>query len=69
MEKSALPPMGVYVPAVVWFNENDKFDEPAIKAHVLRLAQVCRLARVKGCSCTDRDVGWRDRYTRPGQQR
>ena len=40
MSKSSLPPMGVYVPAVVWFDANDELDETAIKAHVLRLAQV-----------------------------
>ncbi|KAF7794514.1 hypothetical protein EIP86_005648 [Pleurotus ostreatoroseus] len=39
MSKSNLPPMGVYVPAVVWFDANDELDDTAIKAHVLRLAQ------------------------------
>lgn len=34
------PPPGVYVPAVCFFNENDDLDIPAIKAHVLRLAEV-----------------------------
>ncbi|KAF9234129.1 hypothetical protein BU15DRAFT_79381 [Melanogaster broomeanus] len=33
------PPPGIYVPAVLFFNENEDFDVPAIKAHVLRLAK------------------------------
>ncbi|KAG9315064.1 hypothetical protein JVU11DRAFT_4176 [Chiua virens] len=33
------PPTGIYVPAVLFFNENEEFDIPAIKAHVLRLAK------------------------------
>ncbi|OJA11152.1 hypothetical protein AZE42_02362 [Rhizopogon vesiculosus] len=37
--KAAVPPPGVYVPAVLFFNENEDFDVPAIKSHVLRLAQ------------------------------
>ncbi|KIJ14241.1 hypothetical protein PAXINDRAFT_163429 [Paxillus involutus ATCC 200175] len=32
------PPPGIYVPAVLFFKENEDFDVPAIKAHVLRLA-------------------------------
>ncbi len=34
------PPPGIYVPAVLFFKEDDELDEEAIKAHVLRLAQV-----------------------------
>ena len=37
---STPPPAGIYVPAVVFFNENDELDTSSIKAHVLRLAQV-----------------------------
>ncbi|KZT19135.1 aldolase [Neolentinus lepideus HHB14362 ss-1] len=33
------PPSGIYVPAVLFFDENEEFDVPAIKAHVLRLAK------------------------------
>ncbi|RXW22834.1 hypothetical protein EST38_g3002 [Candolleomyces aberdarensis] len=33
------PPRGVYVPAVLFFDENEDFDVPAIKAHVLHLAK------------------------------
>lgn len=39
MSKSAPPPPGIYVPAVLFFDEHEEFDVPAIKAHVLRLAQ------------------------------
>ncbi|CAL1716581.1 unnamed protein product [Somion occarium] len=40
MTQSALPPpQGVYVPAVLFFDQNEEFDIEAIKAHVLRLAQ------------------------------
>ncbi|KAH8118164.1 dihydrodipicolinate synthetase [Phellopilus nigrolimitatus] len=39
MTRSAPPPPGVYVPAVVFFDENDELDIPAIKTHVLRLAK------------------------------
>ncbi|PPQ71450.1 hypothetical protein CVT24_011962 [Panaeolus cyanescens] len=38
MAKSA-PPPGIYVPAVLFFDEHEELDEPSIKAHVLRLAQ------------------------------
>jgi dihydrodipicolinate synthase/N-acetylneuraminate lyase len=34
------PPQGIYVPAVLFFKENEELDEEAIKSHVLRLAQV-----------------------------
>lgn len=34
------PPPGVYVPAVLFFQENEDLDIPAIQAHVLRLAKV-----------------------------
>jgi 4-hydroxy-2-oxoglutarate aldolase len=34
------PPPGIYVPAVLFFNENEDLDFPSIKSHVLRLAQV-----------------------------
>jgi len=36
---AAVPPSGIYVPAVLFFKENEDFDVPAIKSHVLRLAQ------------------------------
>ncbi|OBZ72265.1 putative 4-hydroxy-2-oxoglutarate aldolase, mitochondrial [Grifola frondosa] len=36
---STPPPPGVYVPAVLFFDEHEELDIPAIKAHVLRLAQ------------------------------
>ena len=34
------PPKGYYVPAVLFYDEKEEFDVPAIQAHVLRLAQV-----------------------------
>lgn len=37
------PPPGLYVPIVLFFDENEDLDVPAIKAHVLRLAEVCLL--------------------------
>ncbi|KDQ57035.1 hypothetical protein JAAARDRAFT_70002 [Jaapia argillacea MUCL 33604] len=33
------PPPGVYVPAVLFFKENEDLDIPSIKSHVLRLAK------------------------------
>ncbi|KIM84377.1 hypothetical protein PILCRDRAFT_6616 [Piloderma croceum F 1598] len=33
------PPPGIYVPAVLFFSENEDLDFPSIKSHVLRLAQ------------------------------
>lgn len=36
---SAPPSPGVYVPAVLFFDENEELDIPSIKSHVLRLAQ------------------------------
>ncbi|KAL1949660.1 hypothetical protein VTO73DRAFT_8541 [Trametes versicolor] len=36
---STPPPPGVYVPAVIFFDEDEELDLPAIKAHVLRLAK------------------------------
>lgn len=36
---AAVPPSGIYVPAVLFFKENEDFDVPAIKSHVLRLVQ------------------------------
>ncbi|KAH7912347.1 hypothetical protein BJ138DRAFT_1004643 [Hygrophoropsis aurantiaca] len=33
------PPQGIYVPAVLFFDSNEDFDVPAIKSHILRLAQ------------------------------
>ncbi|KAI0325444.1 dihydrodipicolinate synthetase [Cubamyces sp. BRFM 1775] len=36
---NSAPPPGVYVPAVVFFDENEELDLEAIKAHVLRLAR------------------------------
>lgn len=38
---SIAPPSGVYVPAVVFFDENEELDVPSIQNHVLRLARVC----------------------------
>lgn len=40
MIRSAAPPQGIYVPAVLFFDENEELDEPSIRAHVLRLAKV-----------------------------
>lgn len=37
---SSPPPPGYYVPAVLFFDEHEEFDIPAIQAHVLRLARV-----------------------------
>ena len=37
---STPPPPGVYVPAVLFLDENEDFDVPAINAHILRLAKV-----------------------------
>ncbi|KAG2147687.1 hypothetical protein DEU56DRAFT_134049 [Suillus clintonianus] len=37
--QAAVPPSGIYVPAVLFFKENEDFDVPAIQSHVLRLAQ------------------------------
>lgn len=34
------PPPGYYVPAVLFFDETEELDEPAIQAHILRLAEV-----------------------------
>ncbi|KAF8659058.1 hypothetical protein AX16_001930 [Volvariella volvacea WC 439] len=36
---SVAPPPGIYVPAVLFFDEQEELDESSIKAHVLRLAQ------------------------------
>ncbi|GLB40564.1 putative DapA family protein [Lyophyllum shimeji] len=36
---ASAPPPGIYVPAVLFFKENEDFDIPAIQAHILRLAQ------------------------------
>ncbi|KAG6374325.1 hypothetical protein JVT61DRAFT_4352 [Boletus reticuloceps] len=33
------PPKGIYVPAVLFFDQNEDLDVPAVKAHVLRLAK------------------------------
>ncbi|KAH7920407.1 aldolase [Leucogyrophana mollusca] len=33
------PPPGIYVPAVLFFDSKEEFDVPAIKSHILRLAQ------------------------------
>ncbi|EGN98956.1 hypothetical protein SERLA73DRAFT_108180 [Serpula lacrymans var. lacrymans S7.3] len=33
------PPSGIYVPAVLFFKDNEEFDVPAIKSHILRLAK------------------------------
>ncbi|TFL03992.1 hypothetical protein BDV98DRAFT_544550 [Pterulicium gracile] len=37
--RSVPPPPGVYVPAVLFYNDNDDLDLPAIKQHILRLAE------------------------------
>lgn len=37
---SIAPPPGFYVPAVLFFDENEDLDIPSIQSHVLRLAQV-----------------------------
>jgi hypothetical protein len=34
------PPPGIYVPAVLFFKEDEELDEEAIIKHVTRLAQV-----------------------------
>ena len=34
------PPPGIYVPAVLFFDDEEELDSVKIKAHVLRLAQV-----------------------------
>ncbi|KAI6013035.1 aldolase, partial [Pisolithus marmoratus] len=39
MSKSVPPPPGIYAPTVLFFDEDEDFDVPAIKAHILRLAQ------------------------------
>ncbi|PPQ65288.1 hypothetical protein CVT26_000248 [Gymnopilus dilepis] len=39
MAKSVPPPSGYYVPAVLFFDENEEFDVPSIQAHILRLAK------------------------------
>ncbi|EIW84094.1 aldolase [Coniophora puteana RWD-64-598 SS2] len=39
MSRSHPPPPGIYVPAVLFFDDNEEFDIPAIKAHILRLAK------------------------------
>ncbi|KAF5359239.1 hypothetical protein D9756_003155 [Leucocoprinus leucothites] len=36
---SAAPPPGIYVPAVIFFDENEDLHVPHIQAHVLRLAR------------------------------
>src|SRR6266404_1750655 len=36
------PPPGIYVPAVLFFKEDEEIDEDAIRTHVLRLAQVLK---------------------------
>jgi len=43
MSESKPPPPGIYVPAVLFFKEDEELDEEAIKSHVLRLAQVSML--------------------------
>jgi 4-hydroxy-2-oxoglutarate aldolase len=40
--ESKPPPPGIYVPAVLFFKEDEELDEEAIKMHVLRLAQVLK---------------------------
>ncbi len=40
MSESQPPPSGIYVPAVLFFKENEDIDEEALISHVLHLAQV-----------------------------
>lgn len=40
MAQPRAPPAGIYVPATLFFTENEDLDIPAIEAHVLRLAKV-----------------------------
>ena len=40
------PPEGIYVPAVVFYNEKDELDIPSIQAHVLRLANVSSMGLI-----------------------
>ena len=37
---SSPPPPGVYVPAVLFFTEDEEFDVASIKTHIIRLAKV-----------------------------
>ena len=37
---STPPPPGIYVPAVLFFDEEEELDVPSINAHVIRLAEV-----------------------------
>ncbi|THH14116.1 hypothetical protein EW146_g6181 [Bondarzewia mesenterica] len=39
MARSLPPPPGIYVPAVIFFTDDEELDTAAIKSHVLRLAQ------------------------------
>ena len=39
MSRSHPPPAGIYVPAILFFDEKEDFDVPATKAHILRLAK------------------------------
>jgi hypothetical protein len=41
--ESKPPPPGIYVPAVLFFKEDEELDEEAIKLHTLHLAQVPKL--------------------------
>lgn len=63
---SKAPPPGFYVPAVLFFDENENLDIPSIQAHVLRLAQVCVIYQSGGnqliSHCT---VGWSNRDFSP----
>jgi dihydrodipicolinate synthase/N-acetylneuraminate lyase len=43
------PPPGIYVPAVLFFKENEDIDEEATKSHVLHLAQVHTLDFLLHC--------------------
>lgn len=40
MSESKPPPPGIYVPAILFFKENEDIDEEAQKSHILHLAQV-----------------------------
>lgn len=43
---STAPPPGVYVPAVLFFDENEELDTQSIQAHILRLAKVRAISRL-----------------------
>ena len=48
------PPPGVYVPAVLFFDEKEELDIQSTKAHILRLAEVRAILFTMGAE-TDED--------------